>query len=299
MNILHMKYAVEVARFGSLSAASESLIIAQPNLSRAIKSLESDLGITIFDRSPKGMILTAEGEEFIGYAQGILDKIEDVEAIYRLGMTEKNKFSVSVPRSDHISRAFVRLSADMKSSAELVFRESDALDTINSVLRTDCKLGIIRYADIYDKQFKAMLREKGLICEAIAEFRPCIIMSADCPISALSEIRLSDLQSCIEVSYGDHFVPAMSVDEVKNNETTSGTVGKIYVCDRASALDLIAGRADTFMRSSAISDKMLSRYRLVMRDCVDDRRLWRDVCIYRKGYRLTEVDRRFLDGLMA
>ena len=55
MNILHMKYAVEVARAGSINKAAETLIIAQPNLSRAIKELESDLGITIFDRSAKGM----------------------------------------------------------------------------------------------------------------------------------------------------------------------------------------------------------------------------------------------------
>ena len=51
INILHMKYAVEVAKCGSLNNASEVLLIAQPNLSRSIKDLESDLGITIFDRS--------------------------------------------------------------------------------------------------------------------------------------------------------------------------------------------------------------------------------------------------------
>ena len=53
MNILHMKYAVEVAKAGSLSKASEVLLIAAPNISRSIKELESDLGITIFDRSAR------------------------------------------------------------------------------------------------------------------------------------------------------------------------------------------------------------------------------------------------------
>ena len=66
MNILHMKYAVEVARHGSLNKAADALFIAQPNISRSIKELEANLGITIFDRSAKGMILTPEGEEFIG-----------------------------------------------------------------------------------------------------------------------------------------------------------------------------------------------------------------------------------------
>ena len=69
MNVLHMKYAVEVANNGSLNKAAEKLYIAQPNLSRAIKELEASLGITIFDRSAKGMVMTPAGEEFINYVK--------------------------------------------------------------------------------------------------------------------------------------------------------------------------------------------------------------------------------------
>ena len=83
MNILHMKYAVEVARIGSINKASEELYIAQPNLSRSIKELETDLGIQIFDRSPKGMVLTPEGEKFIRYARKVLNQIDEIEKIYK------------------------------------------------------------------------------------------------------------------------------------------------------------------------------------------------------------------------
>ena len=79
MNILHLKYAVEVARVGSLNKASETLLVAVPNISRSIKELENDLGIVIFDRSAKGMFLTPEGEEFMTYAKSILNQIEQVE----------------------------------------------------------------------------------------------------------------------------------------------------------------------------------------------------------------------------
>ena len=81
MNILHLKYAVEIAKTGSLNKAAENLYMGQPNLSRAIKELESSLGITIFDRSAKGMVATAEGEEFLQYARKILAQIDAVEAI--------------------------------------------------------------------------------------------------------------------------------------------------------------------------------------------------------------------------
>ena len=68
MNILHMKYAVEVAKLGSLNKAAENLMIATPNISRSIKELEADLGITIFQRSAKGVVLTPDGEEFLDNA---------------------------------------------------------------------------------------------------------------------------------------------------------------------------------------------------------------------------------------
>ena len=106
MNILHMKYAVEVARVGSLNKASETLLVATPNISRSIKELEADVGIEIFDRSAKGVTLTPEGEEFIGYAKEILKQIDHVKNLYKVGATQKQKFAISVPRACYISEAF-------------------------------------------------------------------------------------------------------------------------------------------------------------------------------------------------
>ena len=83
MNVYHLKYAVEVAKTGSLNKAAQTLLIAQPNLSRAIKELESEIGITLYERSAKGMQLTAEGQEFIGYAQNLLRQFYQLENMYQ------------------------------------------------------------------------------------------------------------------------------------------------------------------------------------------------------------------------
>ena len=82
MNILHLKYAVEISRTKSISQAAENLYMGQPNLSRAIKELEENLGITIFERTPKGISVTPDGEEFLQYAKRIIKQVEDVEAMY-------------------------------------------------------------------------------------------------------------------------------------------------------------------------------------------------------------------------
>ena len=97
MNILHMKYAVEVARTNSINKAAEELFVGAPALSRAIKELEAGLGVTLFDRSAKGMTLTPDGELFVSYAEKALKQIEDIEAIFKDGTTAKRQFSARWP----------------------------------------------------------------------------------------------------------------------------------------------------------------------------------------------------------
>ena len=82
MNLVHLKYAVEVAETGSINKASEKLYVSQPNLSRAIKELEASLGVTIFDRSAKGMVLTPDGEVFVRYARSILRQVDAIEEVF-------------------------------------------------------------------------------------------------------------------------------------------------------------------------------------------------------------------------
>ena len=119
MNILHMKYAVEVAKLGSLNKAAETLMIATPNISRSIKELEADLGITIFQRSAKGVVLTPDGEEFLDYATDILNRIDRMEQSYRDGSHKKRKFSISVPRACYISAALAEFSKRIGSDGLL------------------------------------------------------------------------------------------------------------------------------------------------------------------------------------
>ena len=85
MNLMHLKYAVEIARTKSISKAAEALYMGQPNLSRAIKELEESLGIVIFNRNSKGITITPEGEEFLSYAKKVVDQVNEIEDIYEKG----------------------------------------------------------------------------------------------------------------------------------------------------------------------------------------------------------------------
>ena len=298
MNILHMKYAVEVAKAGSLNKAAQTLLIAQPNLSRSIKELEGELGITIFDRSAKGMKPTLEGEEFLGYAQNILRQIEQMEKMYKDTSVPKQRFSISVPRASYISEAFARFSCQLSpESAELFYKETNSQRTIRNLLENDYRLGIIRYAENYDQYFRAMLDEKELNYETICEFTYQLLMSREHPLAEKANIAFDDLRPYIEIAHADPFVPSLPLSKVVKEELPDNINRRIFIYERASQFDLLSENPHTFMWISPVPDKLLSRYGLVQRKCNENQKIYRDVLIYRKGYRLTSLDQAFITEL--
>lgn len=298
MNILHMKYAVEVARAGSLNKAAEKLYVALPNVSRSIKELEADLGITIFDRSARGMTLTPEGEEFIGYAKGILMQIDQVERLYKDGAPGKQRFSISVPRACYISDAFAQFSRTLSDApAEIFYKETNSKRTIQNILEHDYKLGIIRYAENYDKHFKAMLEEKGLTCELVTEFSYVLVMSRDCSLSRKEQITYDDLSGYIEIAHADPYVPSLSMAKVLKEEHPDNIGRRIFVFERASQFELLSQNPDTFMWVSPVPQDMLDRFGLVERRCAEHERVYKDMLVYRKGYKLTALDQQFITAL--
>ncbi len=298
MNLLHMKHALEVAKAGSLSKASEALLIAAPNISRSIKELENDLGITIFDRTQNGMKLTPEGEEFINFAIEILKQIDDVEKFYKADAPKKQKFSISVPRACYISEAFANFSKSLsKDDAEVFYKETNSQRVIHNILNHDYKLGIIRYAENYDKYFKAMLEEKGFQYELVTEFTYSLIMSADSDLAKKQRISFDDLTNHIEIAHADPYVPSMPLSKVIKEELPDNISRRIFIFERASQFDLLSINPETFMWVSPTPQKLLDRYNLVQRKCEDNKKVYKDILIYRNGYKLSRLDRQFITEL--
>ena len=297
MNIQHMKYAVEVAKAGSINRAAERLLVAQPNLSRSIKELEADLGITIFDRSAKGMELTPDGEEFLDYAKAILAQIVRVEAIYKNGAQTKQLFSLCAPRASYISAAFAQFSKGIPdSAAELFYKETNSSRTISSVLEDEYKLGIVRYAVNYDRYFQANFEEKGLVSEQVSEFSYVLVTRADSELARLQKLRAADLESKIEIAHADPYVPSLPLARVKKEEL-SGTRRRIFVFERASQFDLLAENPETFMWMSPLPKSTLERYGLVQHTGAPNGKRYKDVLIYKKEYRLSALDKQFITEL--
>lgn len=300
MNLLHMKYAVTIADTNSINKAAEKLYVGQSALSRAIKELEAGLGVTLFERSAKGMTLTADGEVFVRYARTVLKQVDEIENMFNEGAAGKKRFSVCVPRASYIADAFVRFSKLIgeKGEYELFYKETNSMRAVKNILAEDYKLGIVRYAENYDKYYKEMMEEKGLSYELVTEFSYVLCMSRDCPLAAAENVTYDDLREYTEIAHADPYVPSLPYAEVKKEELPDNSRRRIFVFERASQFELLANNAETFMWVSPVPQELLDRYGLIQRRCEQNGRVYKDVMIHRRDYTLSELDELFVSELV-
>ena len=179
MKIEHLKYALEVEKTGLISKAAENLYLNQPHLSKAIKELEENIGIKIFNRTPKGVIPTKDGAQFLVYAKNIVAQIDEVERLYRQRDDDVHKFDVSVPMACYVAQAFTEFVTEIadSKSLDISYRETNSLLAIKNVVNNDNNIAIIRYQTIYEKYFLQFLEENDLETEPVWDFEYRLIIN--------------------------------------------------------------------------------------------------------------------------
>lgn len=299
MNLLHLKYAVEVAKTSSITKAADNLYMGQPNLSRAIRELEDSLGIQIFKRTPKGIYPTPQGEEFLGYAKKILAQVDAVENLYRGEKTEVQKFAISVPRASYISCAFTEFvkKLDRSECTDVFYKETNSMRAINNIINADYNLGILRYRSSYERYFKELLDSKGLESELVCEFEYILLMSKDCPLAKKEKIVLEDLKDYVEIAHADPYVPSLPMSTVQREELDDGVGNHVFVFERGSQMDLLSTLSNTFMWASHVPKRILNLYGLTERKCEGTERKYKDVLIRHADYMFTNIDKLFIDEL--
>ena len=299
MNIMHLKYAVEVEKTRSITQAAKNLFTAQPNLSKAIKELEDTLGITIFKRTSKGISITPRGEEFLFHAKKILSQIEEIEDMYKIGSSNNGKFSISVPRASYIGVAFTEFTKkiDKTKKYELIYKETNGIKTINNIMQSDYRLGILRYPSELESHYKNVLHEKDLSYTKLFEFSYVIATSKNSPLAKLENITKEDLAQFTEIAHSDPFVPAMPMSEVRAAEISDYTDKKIFVFERASQFDILSNSTDTFMWVSPMPKRIMEQYGLIQLKSDLKNKIYHDILIYRRGYKFSELDNMFIEEI--
>ena len=292
MNTTYLIYALEIERVGSISQAAQNLYMAQPNLSKAIRELEKELGFTIFKRTAKGVRPTEEGTEFLYHARQIMEQVGAVERISQRIGTDKLKYKISIPRGSYIVDGFTSFLSELEleKGMEVTINETNALGTISNVADRGYNLGIIRYQMLDETQYLTMLKNNHLTYETIWEFEYVLVMSKNHPLANKETITPEDLSEYTKITHGDIELP--HVRRI-NHEAEMTPRNVIYVYERGSQFDLLTNVPTTYMWVSPIPQKLLNKLQLVQRICRAEDNLYKDVMIFREDYHITEHDRLF------
>ena len=292
MNTTYLIYALEIERVGSISQAAQNLYMAQPNLSKAIRELEKELGFTIFKRTAKGVRPTEAGTEFLYHARQIMEQVGAVERISQRIGTDKLKYKISIPRGSYIVDGFTSFLSELEleKGMEVTINETNALGTISNVADRGYNLGIIRYQMLDETQYLTMLKNNHLTYETIWEFEYVLVMSKNHPLANKETITPEDLSEYTKITHGDIELP--HVRRI-NHEAEMTPRNVIYVYERGSQFDLLTNVPTTYMWVSPIPQKLLNKLQLVQRICRAEDNLYKDVMIFREDYHITEHDRLF------
>lgn len=300
MNTLHLKYAVEVERLGSITQAADNLYMAQPNLSKAIKELEDTLKISIFKRTSKGVVPTNKGSEFLIYAKNILNQLDKMEALTIPDKTQKQSLNISIPRGSYLSHGFTNFvkTLDSGKEMELNLKEIGTQETVHNILYDKFNLGIIRYDKDYEVCFLNYLKDKDLSYQVIWEYDYMVVMSKHHPLALKEQLHYEDFQECIELLHGDTMIPGLNISVNKSNSEFTSLKKKIYVYERGSQFDILTNIHSSYMWVSPIPKELLLRYELVQKKAPKPSRKGMDILIYPKDYTFTSLDQQLIDKLI-
>ncbi|MFT4007465.1 MAG: LysR family transcriptional regulator [Lacrimispora sp.] len=298
MNTQLLQYAVEVERTGSITRAAANLYMDQPNLSKAIRSLEESLGAPIFKRTPKGVVPTARGRIFLEHARNVLAQIEEMEHLYKPGQGNGVEFSLSMPRASYLSFAFSKFISKLgrEETMNVWLRETNSADTLRDVETGEYNLGIIRYQPVSEAYYAQEAGAKGLLTEPVLKYSAALLMSEDHPLARKESIETGDLTPYIEITHGDG--PPGTGECGKGGKMTESS-RRIYVFERGSQFNILCEDPDTYMWVSPMPAEVLSRHHLVERQCKKPVMVFQDALVYRKGYSLTDWDKGFLKEVEA
>lgn len=203
MTFQQLRYAVQIEKSGSLSKAAKKLFVSQPNLSSAIKELESECGYTIFNRSNRGVEITEQGKIFLAYARSVLKQCDEMKNI----SSNSNKSSLKLAAQNYspIMEAFVKY-VKFNSSAEKINFEmmnAQGFDVIDKVYKHDADLGIILILESMTDQFSEHLNDRNLSFTTLGKLPFFINLRKNHPALEVKENFLYELQNYPAVLYRD------------------------------------------------------------------------------------------------
>lgn len=255
MTLKQLQYAVTVAETGNMTEAARKLFIAQPSLTSAIHELEKEYGITIFTRSNKGIELTSDGDEFLGYARQVLEQADLIEERYTGKAAGKQRFCVSSQHYSFVVEAFVRLIKEHGGGKyEFHMRETQTYDIIDDVAHLRSEIGILYLNKFNETVIRKTLRDNNLSFNTLFVAKPHVFIGKGNPLASKKKLTLDDLKPYPRLSYeqGSHNSFYFSEEIL----STADCDQELVVCDRATLFNMLIGLNGYTICSGVISEEL-------------------------------------------
>lgn len=293
MTLQQLKYALTIADCGSMNEAAKQLFISQPSLSETMKELETEIGLDIFLRSNRGIVITPEGEEFLGYARQVTEQFVLLQSKY-IDKKVKEKFSVSTQHYTFAVKAFVETVKQIgMEQYEFAVHETTTISVIENVKNFKSEIGVLYENDFNEKVLNKMFKENGLEFVELFSCDTFVYLWSGHPLAKQDVITMEELDE----------YPCLSFDQGKNNSLYLAEEMKstyeyrrlIKANDRATLLNLMIGlNAYTLCSGIICEDLNGDDYKAVPLKETEKMRIG---YIKRKGAKVSHIGELYIEEL--
>lgn len=240
MTLQQLRYIIEIAQSGSISLAAQRLFITQPSLSKSVADLEKEMGITIFYRGSRGVMLSPDGVKFLAYARQVVEQADLLEQQYKFGTPVRRVFALSAQHYAVVASAFIDLVREYREDQyEFTLRESRTYDIIEDVRTQRSELGILFLSHFNREVLLRIIRDAELEFVPLFTARPHIFVSTDHPLARRSSVTLDELRSYPRLVYEQGLHNSFYFSEEPHS--TAESPKNIVVTDRATLFNLLVG----------------------------------------------------------
>lgn len=255
MTLQQLKYIIKVAETGTISGAAKELFISQPSLTKAVRELEKEMGILIFDRTNKGISVSKDGEIFLGYARQVVEQAALLESTYKNQPGGKQQFCVSTQHYSFAVNAFVDLIKEYgRENYDFSLRETQTYEIIDDVARMKSEIGVLYMNDFNRAVLQKILKANDLTFTELFVAKPHIFVSTGNPLAKKSSVTMEELKPYPYLSFeqGEH-------NSFYYSEEIFSTVERpknIRVRDRATLFNLLIGLNGYTVCSGVIDEEL-------------------------------------------
>ena len=294
MTILQLKYVIAIDEECSMRKAADRLYVSQPGLSSAVRDLESELGIQIFERIHNGVVTTAAGSSFIAHARNVVEQFEKIEEKYLNAKSQKATFSVSMQHYTIAVNAFIETVKEYDlDEYQFSIRETQTGEVIEDLKTLKIEVGVIALSDFNKNTFKKVFADASLEFHELFTRNTYVYLRKDHPLADRKELSLEELQDypCMVFDQGDNTSfyyreEALATYDYKKIISTN---------ERATSIELMLGLNGYAVGAAMLGDS-LNESDLKAIKLKEDETLTFGYII-RKGAQLSDMAKTFIDKL--